>query len=406
MITTEEALAIIRGAIRPTAIIDALPLAQALGATLAQDAVADSDIPPFRRAAVDGYAVVSSDGPGEYPVVEDIPAGHFPKVRVTPGSVSKVMTGAPLPEGADSAVPVEDTGGFVGVGGKARIDKKIPAGKNFSPRGEDMKSGAVALSQGTVIRPQEIAILAGLGINRVPIWRRPSVAVLATGDELVEPPVVPGPGQIRNSNGPATMAMASAMGLAPVNLGIAPDEETALETKIRRGMESDFLIVSGGVSAGDRDLVPGVLARCGYKILFHKIKIKPGKPTLFGVSPAGRYVFGLPGNPVSGMVIFELFIHPALLLFQGAPAAVMEVEARLESGFKRKGADREEYLPARLSWEGGGFIARLIEYHGSGHFAALTQANGLVRIPIGVKETAAGSMAPARFLGERMAVGP
>ena len=406
MITTEEALAIIRGSIRATSGVESVPLGQASGRVLAQDAAADSDIPPFDRATVDGYAVVSSDGGGTYPVVEDVPAGAFPKVRVTPGSVSKIMTGAPLPEGADAVVPVEETGGFVGVGEKARINKKIAPGKNVSPKGEDAKTGSVVLRRGAVIRPQEIAVLAAVGISQAPVLRLPSVGVLATGDELVEPPAVPGPGQIRNSNGPSTTAMAGAMGLLPVNLGVARDDEASLQTAIRRGMDFDFLLLSGGVSSGDRDLVPAVLARLGYKILFHKVKIKPGKPTLFGVSPGGGYVFGLPGNPVSGMVIFELFIRPALALFMGAPAGGMEVEARLLTGFKRKNAEREEYLPARIWWEDDGFSAELIEYHGSGHFTALTRANGLVKIPVGVKTASAGRDVTARFLGDRLAPAP
>ncbi|MDH4183809.1 MAG: molybdopterin molybdotransferase MoeA [Nitrospinota bacterium] len=403
MITTEQALKIILDSVKPSAEVEWPPLAEALGATLAQDALSDIDIPPFHRVTVDGYAVIASDGPGQYPVVEDVPAGHYPKVMIRPGEVSKVMTGAPLPEGADAVIAVEKTGGFADVGRMARIDEPISQGKNISRQGEDLKAGQTALARGAVIGPAQAAVLASVGVDPCPIFRRPRVAVLATGDELVDCQRKPGPGQIRNSNGPSTMALIKSAGVTGVNLGTAGDSEAALEEKIRQGMESDFLIVSGGVSAGDRDLVPAVLARCGYRTLFHKVAVKPGKPTLFGVSAAGRHVFGLPGNPVSSMVIFELFILPALMRFQGAPHQAMAVEARLEASFKRKDAQRQEYLPVRMSWEEGGFLARTIDYHGSGHFIALTQANGLIMIPMGVTSLPKGSVVSARFTLGRIA---
>lgn len=392
--------------VHPTDCVEEALLCDALGGVLARDALADMDFPPFHRATMDGYAVISADGPGDYEVVEDIPAGHYPAIPLSRGKVSKIMTGAPMPDGADAVVPVEKTGGFVHVGQVAQIIGQAAPGSNFSPRGEDMRSGDVAMAGGSVIRPAEVALLASVGAEPCHIFRRPTLAALATGDELVHPSRKPIQGQIRNSNGPTIMAMAAAMGITATNLGAAGDSPASLEEKIRLGMEHDFLIISGGVSAGDRDFVPEIAKKLGYRILFHKIRVKPGKPTLFAVSEKGRYLFGLPGNPVSSMVIFELFVRPALLRFQGAPAATMEVSARLEATYRRKKADREEYLPGRLFWKEGCFGAELAQYHGSGHFRALTTANGLVTIPIGVFEAPKGSMVAARFLGDRITLCP
>ncbi|MDH5511457.1 MAG: molybdopterin molybdotransferase MoeA [Nitrospinota bacterium] len=399
MITVEQALEIIVNSVQRTSRREEIPLAQAPGAVLGRDALADTDSPPFHRATMDGYAVIHTDGPGDYEVVEDIPAGYFPRTRLVPGKVSKIMTGAPLPEGADAVVPVEQTGGFVDLGQLAMIKGESRPGKNIAPRGEDMKVGDVALPAGTLIRPAEVAVLASVGCDPCHVYSRPTLAALATGDELIPPDQKPAPGQIRNSNGPSIIALAAEMGLACRSLGPAGDNPAALEENIRRGMDNDFLIISGGVSAGDRDLVPDILKKVGYKTLFHKVSVKPGKPTLFGMSASGRFVFGLPGNPVSSMVIFELFVRPALCRFMGAPYDAMEVAARMTSGFHRINAEREEYLPARLEWNGDRFSAGLVEYHGSGHFRALTRANGLVIIPAGVKKTPEGSQVRARFLG-------
>ncbi|MDH5636992.1 MAG: hypothetical protein OEZ04_00705, partial [Nitrospinota bacterium] len=198
MITVEQALEIISNTVRRTTNEDEIPLTHALGAVLGRDALANADSPPFHRATMDGYAVIHTDGPGEYEVVEDIPAGYFPKSRLTPGKVAKIMTGAPVPEGADAVVPVEQTGGFVDFGQMAIIKGASAPGKNISPKGEDMKKGDVALLAGTLIRPAEVAVLASVGCDPCRIYSRPTLAALATGDELVPPGQKPLPGQIRN----------------------------------------------------------------------------------------------------------------------------------------------------------------------------------------------------------------
>ena len=398
MIPVEEAVRIIQDAVRPTERTESVPLLKSRGRVLAAGAVSDVDIPPFRRVTMDGYAVIAADGAGTFEVVEDVPAGVFPRVRLTPGKVAKVMTGAPLPEGADAVVPVEDTGGYVAVGQKAEIKKPAGAGKNFAARGEDVKKGDTVLTSGVFIRPPEMALLASVGLDPVPVYRLPRVAMLATGDELVDPVQTPGPGQIRNTNTYALLGQLQALGIEPDLLGVGRDNDHSLTEKLAQGAAYDFLIVTGGVSEGDRDLVPAALEAQGYRLLVHKVRVKPGKPLVFGASEDGRFVFGLPGNPVSSMVAFELFAGPALRRFSRIPGRLVNtVDAVVGFDFSRKNAGRQEYLPVRVTSSNGEYLARGVGYHGSGHFAALTQANGLIMLPVDHKEVKSGMMTLARL---------
>lgn len=401
MIPTDEARRIIGEKITATTRTEALPLDRVAGRVLARDAVSDVDMPPFNRATMDGYAILSSDGAGEREVIEYVPAGAYPEKRITSGKAARIMTGAPVPDGADAVIQVEKTKGFIEVGGKAMINEAPAPGSNIAPQGEDVKTGDIVLKAGAFIGAAEAAVLAATGHDPVEVLKAPGVAILSTGDELVPPCEKPGPGQIRNSNAYSLNAQIRALGVEPVILSAAGDDEKALYEKISQGAPSDFLIVSGGVSAGDRDLVIPVLEKTGYEIFIKKIRIKPGKPTVFGVRDRGGYVFGVPGNPVSSMVIFELFIKPAIRKFMGAPyERGLRVNASLAGDFRRKSGAREEYVPVNLSWDGEGFIAKLLPYHGSGHIHALTGANALLRIPVGVTEMRAGSRSDAVFLRE------
>lgn len=398
MIPVEEAVRIIQDAVRPTERTETAPLLESRGRVLAAAAVSDVEIPPFRRVTMDGYAVIAADGAGAFEVVEDVPAGVFPRVRLTPGKVAKVMTGAPLPEGADAVVPVEDTGGYVSVGQKADIKKPVGTGKNFATQGEDVKIGDTVLAAGTFIRPPEMALLASVGCDPVPVYRLPRVAMLATGDELVDPTQKPGLGQIRNTNTYAILGQLQALGIKPDLLGVGRDNDHSLAEKLAQGAAYDFLIVTGGVSEGDRDLVPAALEAQGYRLLVHKVRVKPGKPLVFAASADGRFVFGLPGNPVSSMVAFELFAGPALRRYCRVPGRLVNmVDAVVGFDFSRKNAGRQEYLPVNVTTSNGEYLARGVGYHGSGHFAALTRANGLIMLPVDRKEVKSGTMTLARL---------
>lgn len=399
MITVEEALDAIRASIIPTSDKEKTSLVSARLRVLAEDVMSDMDIPPFDRATMDGYAVVSSDGQGSFEVAEYLPAGVFPQIDLSPGKVSRIMTGAPVPKGADAVVPVENSGGFVGAGQLAKIKSAVKPGANIAQKGEDVRKGDVVLKAGTLIDYPEIATLASVGADPALVYRRPSVAILATGDELVPASSVPAPGQIRESNSLALYAQVLSMGIMPLTLGIAQDTGNELRQKMSLGSDHDFLLVSGGVSEGDRDETPAVLERLGYKILVHKVRIRPGKPLLFGVKGGNKWVFGVPGNPVSAMVVFDLFIKDALLRSQGWTRPSSEwFKALLAAGYKRKKSEREEYVPALIGWNGTAFVARRPAYNGSGHFHALTGANGLVKVPIGVNEIGVGDTVEVKFI--------
>ncbi|MBF0634494.1 MAG: molybdopterin molybdotransferase MoeA [Nitrospinae bacterium] len=399
MIKVEEALATVNASITPTNDKEKIPLVSSRLRVLAEDTRSDIDIPPFDRATMDGYAVVSSDGQGSFEVAEYVPAGSFPKIALAPGKVSRIMTGAPVPKGADAVIQVENSGGYVDVGQHAKIMSAVTSGANIAKKGEDVRKGDVVLKAGTLIEYPEIATLASVGADPVSVYRRPSVAILATGDELVLASSIPAPGQIRESNSLSLYSQVSSLGITPVSLGIARDIGEELAGKMSVGANHDFLLVSGGVSEGDRDETPAVLEQLGYEILIHKVRIRPGKPLLCGVKDGNKWVFGLPGNPVSAMVIFELFIKDALLKFQGwNRPSTQWFKAVLKNDYKRKKAEREEYVPVFIEWDEANFVANRPPYNGSGHFHALTGANGLMKVPIGVKEIGGGDMPEVKFI--------
>jgi molybdopterin molybdotransferase len=292
-------------------------LAEALGRTLARDITTREAIPPFTKATMDGYAVRAEDtrasaagtsGDVELRVLEDLPAGRLSRKTVGPGVAVRIMTGAPLPKGADAVVMVEDT---EQSGSAVKIRRGVRPGDNIGLAGEDLEKGEVALERGGAIGPAEIGMLAAAGLARVPVTRRPKLAVIATGDEIVEPGETKRPGQIRNSNGPALTAMAVRAGAAATYLGIARDRNSSLAGKLTRAAGADILVLSGGVSVGDYDLVKKALEGHGVRPVFWQVRIKPGKPVFFG-RRGRQLVFGLPGNPTSAMVSFHLFVRPAI----------------------------------------------------------------------------------------------
>ncbi len=362
---------------------------QSAGSRAAEPIEASSDSPPFDKALMDGFAVRSDDiQPGvRLRVQERLTAGQVPNHPLSPGVTSQVMTGTQVPEGTDAVVRVED----VNDPEADEISLSIPslaAGRNVFHRGESMQTGETILKPGELLEFPKIALLAELGVMSLSCFPRPTVSVLATGDELVPADQQPGPGQIRNSNEPMLVAQVANAGGIPQPVGIARDTEEDLRQKISTGLQSDFLLLSGGVSAGVLDLVPKVLTELGVQQILHKVQMKPGKPIWFGLRPADPeagtkacYVFGLPGNPVSSMVCFELFVRRGMARFQKVGGIDLEpLQARLTQPHLVKG-DRPVYHPARVSIVGSEVTARPVRWVGSADLRGAAEANGMIAFP-------------------------
>jgi molybdopterin molybdotransferase len=366
------------------------PLAGALGCILAEEVCADLDSPPFAKALVDGYAIRSADlgsGHARLLVVEEIPAGRTPARTLGRGEAALIMTGAPLPEGADTVVMIERTRRD---GTDVLIDEPsiTPSpGRNVLPRAGEMKAGELVLSRGCTLNAPRLGLLASVGRTSTLVVPRPRVAVVSTGDELVEPDQVPGPGQIRNSNASLQSALAVSVGAGVETLPIAPDQPSALRTILARGLACDVVVITGGVSAGNRDLVPETLKYLEVSRVFHKVRLKPGKPIWFGVGPArgeepSALVFGLPGNPVSGLVGFLLFVRPALNRLAGrSPVPQGLLRGKLSRPFDHKG-DRPTYHPSR--WSGGEEpTVEPLDWAGSADLLTVARADGFALFPAG-----------------------
>ncbi|MCU0244455.1 MAG: molybdopterin molybdotransferase MoeA [Acidobacteria bacterium] len=374
---------------------ESVPLAAALGRTLARDVSAREPVPPFTKATMDGYAVRAADtrpagaGPDvavTLEVLEDLPAGRRSRRAVGPGQAVRIMTGAPLPAGADAVVMVEDS---EARGGRVVLRRAVRPGDNIGEAGEDLAKGQRALARGTVVGPAEIAVLAATGRARVPVARRPKVAVIATGDEIVEPGARKRPGQIRNANGPALAAMAAAAGAEAAYLGIARDRASSLRAKLARARRADVLVLSGGVSVGDYDLVKDELEAFGAETVFWRVRIKPGKPVFFG-RRGRQLVFGLPGNPTSAMVTFLLFVGPALDRLLGRAAtgpragrAALAADIALKPG-------RLQFLRGVL--EGDGPALRVAPYDDqrSGVLRSMVHGRVLIVVPADAARLEAG----------------
>ena len=379
------------------------PLERSQGLILAADAVSDTDSPPFDKSLMDGFAIRFADigdATPAFQVVEEVMAGQVPQRNVGPGEAARIMTGAPLPAGADTVVPVEHT--RFDATERLVVVEQAPreAGNAVLLRGSSLRAGSPVAGAGTVLRPQEIAALAEFGHSRVSVRRRPRVAVLATGDELVAAGEQPGPGQIRNTNEPMLAAQIVQAGGEAVPLGIARDNRVDLAAHIARGLECDVLLLSGGVSAGVLDLVPSELQAAGVREVFHRIPLRPGRPLWFGVQNApaadadtqsqsdvnnrrARLVFGLPGNPVSSMVCFELFVRPVLRRMLGDPRpGPLWLAGTLVAEHAAKG-ERTTCHPAELRVGPGGWEVTPVPWIGSADLQATTRANGLAIFPPG-----------------------
>src|SRR5262245_21528328 len=375
-------------------------LVDAVGLVLAEDVTSDIDSPPHTKSMVDGYAVRSADlveGRARLIVTEEITDGAVPQHAVVSGHAARILTGAPLPDGADSVVMIELTGMS---GSSVEIqDASFRAGQNVIPRGQSLRQGEIVLQRGIELGQAEIGLLAEVGRSRVQAIGPVRVAILSTGNELVPADEKPGGGQIRNSNGPLLTAACCRAAAIPIDLGIARDDIDELHRLISAGLENDVLVISGGVSAGVLDLVPRALADLGVRQVFHKIRLKPGKPLWFGVAHStlptahSALVFGLPGNPVSSLVCFELFVKPAIARIAGrhweAPHATQS--AKLTREFQHRG-DRPTYHPARLV---SSLDERLVEplgWKGSADIRGFVGANALVVFPSGERRYEPGDV--------------
>jgi molybdopterin molybdotransferase len=412
LISVEEALAEILGHVsllEP----ERVPILDALGRVLAEEIISDINIPPFDNSAMDGYAVRSADvaaarpeSPARLRVVGSVAAGYVAGMRVEQGTAIRIMTGAPLPDGADAVVPYEDTSDF-DRSKEARLEApadEIWVRTAVSPRdhirmaGEDVHLDEVVLTPGRVIRPQEIGVLASLGHETALVHRRPRVAILATGDELLEVREPLAPGKIRNSNEYTNAALVTRTGGIPIRLGIARDTRSALTAKIREGLEqgADLFLTSGGVSVGDYDVVKDVLGAEG-KMQFWQVRMKPGKPLAFGLLHGGVPLIGLPGNPVSAMVSFEQFARPAILKMLGHSDLVKPtVHAILDEPVTNRG--RRGYVRVVVRRQQEGYHARTTGEQGSGVLTSMSKANGLAIIPEDVDSLEAGSEVTVQML--------
>jgi len=378
MISVDEAIGLLDGALHPLA-PESVPLEDALGRVLVEEIVADRDFPPTDRSAMDGFAVRSVDLPsaGTLRVVGEVQAGSDPEGHhVGVGEACRVYTGAVIPRGADAVVMVEKTEEDRSRG-IVRVEDTPGVGQHIRSAAQDLRRGDPVLSTGTEIRSAEIAALASVGRVDVPVHRHPRVSVLSTGDEIVPPHETPAPQQIRNSNTPMLLAQVREAGFAAADLGAAPDRREPLRQKLRLGLASDLLMVTGGVSVGDYDLVAEELGNAGVETLFHGVAMKPGKPTLAGRLD-GRLVLGLPGNPLSVFVGFKLFGEPALRRFSGRrPAWPRHVTVRLDAPIRCKPGRRTYHL-ARVEDLGAGWVATPARSTGSGDVLSLARANAFV----------------------------
>ncbi|MDO8810941.1 MAG: molybdopterin molybdotransferase MoeA [Gallionella sp.] len=373
-------------------------LEQSLGRVLAEEVRANRDQPPYNISAMDGYALRSADLaviPATLEIIEDIKAGDMPAKTLASGQCARIMTGAPMPQGADAVIRVEDTGAL--ADNRVQINLAVKPGNDIRRLGENMRNGEVVLTLGTAITPGVIGVLATVKRAQVQVYRRPRVAILSTGNELegLDEPV--DPNKIPNSNSYALMAQVQALGIEPVLLGIARDDPDELARYLKRGLEYDVLLVSGGTSVGVHDYVRPTIEALGAQMLFWRVSMKPGHPVAFG-KVGEKIIFGLPGNPVSSMVCFEQFVVPALRRMMGhARTYRRTIEARMTHNVKHQ-PGRTEFIRVLLAKEDGGYTATSTGAQGSGMLLSMARADGLAVVPGDSAGLAAGSTVTVQLL--------
>ena len=392
MISVEEALYRILEAILPLP-PEKVNILDALGRVIGEDVHAGRHIPPKDNSAMDGYAIcrrdtqgVSKEHPAILTVIEDIPAGSIPQKRVGAGEASRIMTGAPIPEGADAVIRMEDT---EKDGLKVKIFVEAEEGQDIRKAGEDVLQGERVISRGDVIRPAEIGMLAALGRSFISVHQKPVVAVLATGDELVDIDETPTPWQIVSSNSYSLSAQVIECGGIPLQIGIAKDTRDDLTAKFKAALRADIIISSGGVSVGDYDLVKDIMQEVGNDMRFWQVAMRPGKPLAFG-SLGSVPMFGLPGNPVSSMVSFEQFVRPSILKMMGHKKLFRKtVKATIREDMAKKKGTRH-FIRASVDYENGRYAVTTTGEQGSGILKSMVRANGLIVLPVDATSVKAG----------------
>ncbi len=409
MLPVADALAIVLGQAQPLA-AQLLPLADAAGLVLADTVRAPEPLPPFPASTKDGYAVIAAAGPGDYTVIGDATAGRVADFTVEAGMVAYITTGAPVPTGADAVVMVEETAALPTEHGvrRVRINQQVRAGADIRPIGSDIQQGETVLDAGAHLGAAEIGLLATVGAAQVPVHPRPRVAILSSGDELVEPGQAIGPGQIRDSNRFMLHGAVLAAGGTPLDLGIASDSAAEIEEKVERGLhEADVLLTSGGVSMGELDLIKPLLERRG-QVHIGRVRMKPGKPLTFAtvvIDGRQKLVFGLPGNPVSSLVTYYLFVVPALHQLAGWPDPHLpRIQAHLAQPLPLD-AYRPEYHRATLIWERslnegrGGYLATSTGSQSSSRLLSMRTANALLELPQAEGTLPVGAVVSALLIG-------
>jgi molybdopterin molybdotransferase len=402
LIPIQEAKARVLAEVLPLS-VELRPLRESLGMVLGEGLVAPHSVPPFDNSAMDGFAIRACDVADatthhgiQLAVLETIAAGDVASGRLLPGEAARIMTGAPIPKGADAVVQSEMT---MEAEGRVTVYEAAKAGKNIRRAGEDVTAGTHVLGPGCVLGAAEIGLVASLGYSAVPVHRRPRVAIISTGSELVEVDQPLAPGQIHNSNSYSLRAQCQQLGVEPDLLGIVSDEYEAIRDLLAKGLEYDVLLTSGGVSVGEFDLVKDVQNELGVERRLWGVAMKPGKPLVFGVRN-GTLVFGLPGNPVSAMVAFELFVRPALLRVMGHRKTTRPLyEARVDEDLAS--SDERVYVVRVRAWrEGNDWRVSSTGAQGSGLLRSMVGANGLIFVPGGPRGVKAGEKVDFLLLRE------
>lgn len=363
--------------------METVSLTDALGRTLAADQESRLDLPPFNKSAMDGYAVLAGDQRSQYRVLETVAAGAVPTARLEAGTAIKVMTGAPVPEGAGKVIMQEQTT----QSGDTLVVESHAGRDNICQAGEDVRRGDVICRESTALGPAELANLAACGLTEVPVARRLRAEIISTGDEIVDHPDKIGPGKIINANEPMLVALCQRHGLEVAGRTTVPDDRQATISALQRAMErADVLLLSGGVSVGEFDFVTEALAEIGAKLHFTRLAVKPGKPTIFA-TVGDRAIFGLPGNPVAVYLMFHLLVLRAANIMQGGAVGDHRFQLPLGRDFSRRKARREQYQPATITPEG---TIAPAEFHGSAHLAALVGTDGFFVIPKGITDVPTG----------------